>query len=67
MSEKPRIIFSPKTVEVTDIESGQVVHREDIASKGLSIVAQAIEAAGGKVSMPEDGLAWADELDTESE
>ena len=62
-NEKFHIAF--KTVEVTDLSTGQIVHREDIARRGLSIVTNAIMAADGEVSISEEGLRWADEVRAE--
>jgi hypothetical protein len=67
MAEENKFHIDFQSVEVTDLETGQAVHDDDVAAKGLHAVSQAIEAAGGVVSIPETGLPWADELKPESE
>lgn len=46
--------FTPKEVEVRDLETGEEVYRPDVAETLLGIIRGAIEKVGGTVETPDN-------------
>jgi hypothetical protein len=51
-----RIISSgePGSIEVTNIDTGEIEFRPDIAARALGVFGSAIEKAGGEFEVPDD-------------